>query len=229
MNFLMKMSDSLRRGILLTGVFGSIVLMFAFSKSDFSILFFISMSVCLGILIYTNKLSLDDYIKKLENSFFDTLNKNNFKYNDYCKSVDLLSGIAINEEIRKIALLSRNQEDELFKFKEIDFNDVLEVSIYEDGGLVSTVSRGSQVAGALVGGAIAGGVGAIIGGLSGKSKSDEVSNKLSLLIVINDIKDSYHEIAFSLVSRQKNSEVYQERRSELNKWFSKFKVICESR
>lgn len=219
----MKLTDTEKRVIFSIGFFASGLLIYF--TGDFGILFFILMFVFLGLLIHTSKSSKKKQIERLENSFSSTLKNNNFITDEYYESVDFSTGIAIDNNKERIALLTKDDHENKFNFRQINFNDILEVSIYEDGGLINTVSRGSQVAGALVGGAIAGGVGAIIGSLSGKSKSNEVSNKLSLFIITNDINSPHHEVTFSLGEVRKDSEVYKKSREELNKWFGKLKVI----
>lgn len=169
------------------------------------------------------------YLNKLQQSLPDILNENSFAYDDSYLSFDFLTGIAINQQEKEIALLNRFNRDDKFNFRKIKFEDLLEVSIYEDGGLVTKVSRGSQVGGALIGGAIAGGAGAIIGGLSGRSQSNDMSNRLSLMIIINDLQNPYHEINFSIGQIEKMSKIYQMNRNNLNKWFSILKVIINQK
>lgn len=64
--------------------------------------------------------------------------------------------------------------------------DILESEILEDGQETTKTSRGSQLGGALVGGLVLGGVGAIIGGLSGKKTHTDKINSIDLKIIIND-------------------------------------------
>lgn len=64
--------------------------------------------------------------------------------------------------------------------------DIMEVSIVEDGSTIIKASRGSQIGGALIGGVIAGGVGAIIGGLSGKKTKSTKVKKIILRIILNN-------------------------------------------
>lgn len=199
--------------------------MYMFSNSGLWFLFFVLACISFGLLMHTNKKEKENYINDLTKSFLEALHESNFKADDYYGSIDMLTGIAINEKDKKIALLKRDQQEISFNLRKIDFRDIVEVSTYEDGGLINKVSRGSQISGALVGGVLAGGVGAIIGGLSGKSHSNETSNKLSLLIVIDDLKSPYHEINFSLGNIQKDTQMYEDRRKQLNNWFSKLKVI----
>lgn len=226
-NLLMKMSDTARITILFSGFLISSILTF-FSGFLWFVFFILTFSF-LGIWIYTNGKSTKMYLNKLQQSLPDILNENSFVYDDSYLSFDFLTGIAINQQEKEIALLNRFNRDDKFNFRKIKFEDLLEVSIYEDGGLVTKVSRGSQVGGALIGGAIAGGAGAIIGGLSGRSQSNDMSNRLSLMIIINDLQNPYHEINFSIGQIEKMSKIYQMNRNNLNKWFSILKVIINQK
>lgn len=64
------------------------------------------------------------------------------------------------------------------------FEDVISVELIEDNNIISKKSTGRTIGGALVGGFVAGGVGAIVGGLSGSSKQQNLhlSVKTKLLL-----------------------------------------------
>ena len=64
------------------------------------------------------------------------------------------------------------------------FEDVISVELIEDNNIVSKKSTGRTIGGALVGGFVAGGVGAVVGGLSGSSKQHNLhlSVKAKLLL-----------------------------------------------
>ncbi|PAD70736.1 hypothetical protein CHH83_02715 [Bacillus sp. 7586-K] len=95
----------------------------------------------------------------------------------------------------------------------IDYKDILESNLIENGETtVTETKRGSQIGGMLVGGTLLGSGGAIVGGLSGKKSSSTMINKMELKIVLNDlnnpvvtipIKDTDEEIS-------KSSSTYKE-------------------
>lgn len=70
--------------------------------------------------------------------------------------------------------------------EEIGAADILEVELIVDGHSVTKTSRGSQVLGAALGGAVFGGVGAIIGGLSGTqtTKQSYEGAQIQLMLAI---------------------------------------------
>lgn len=69
------------------------------------------------------------------------------------------------------------------------YEDVLGCEIIEDGQTISQKSTGRTIGGALVGGLLAGGSGAIIGGLSGKSTSTQEVSSLNVKIRLKDLND----------------------------------------
>jgi len=70
--------------------------------------------------------------------------------------------------------------------------------------------RGSQIAGALIGNIAFGGVGAIIGGLSGKTKSTGTVSKIDLRLTVNDTKRPIFDITFLNKETKKDKPVYQQ-------------------
>ena len=62
----------------------------------------------------------------------------------------------------------------------VGYDKIMSVEYIENGNTISSKSAKRTIGGAIVGGMIAGGVGAIVGGLSGSSKS---VNKISSIII----------------------------------------------
>lgn len=106
-----------------------------------------------------------------------------FNLSQFFVSTDRKVGIAIDETTKRIAIWV-NYASRIF-----DARDILEFEIVEDGHTVNKVSRGSQAGGAIVGGALFGGIGAAVGGLSGKSKSKSKVTSLYMKIIVNDQKN----------------------------------------
>lgn len=69
------------------------------------------------------------------------------------------------------------------------YRDILKTEVVEDGGTVSSTNRTSQVVGAVVGGALLGGVGLLVGGLSGKKNSQTTVHKISVEITTKDVNN----------------------------------------
>lgn len=100
-----------------------------------------------------------------------------------------------------------NSENELFKIYRmspngtihevaIPFDKIVDSEILIDDTTVMKASRGQQVAGALIGGAIAGGVGAIIGGSSPNTTSLNTVKRIRLKITNEDFENPVYYIDF---------------------------------
>jgi hypothetical protein len=224
---LMAMNPNKRIFLLLSCFFVSGILIFMINNLWF--LFFVSMFFFLALLISTNI----EYDKKLRNNFDDlakdTLLKNNFKYDEFHIGDDKLSAIAINENDEKIVILHRKSINDVFNFSPIQFSNILESSIVEDGETIINVSKGSAISGALIGGIIAGGIGATVGGLSANKNSKDKIKKITLSIVVNSLKNPIYEVNFlNIISPiDKDSSLYRTRNSEVNKWHKMISVILK--
>ena len=67
-----------------------------------------------------------------------------------------------------------------------DYSDLLAAELIKDGESITKSERGSQVVGAVIGGILLGGAGAVIGGLSGKKTTTEVINSLELKLTFSN-------------------------------------------
>ncbi len=89
---------------------------------------------------------------------------------------------------------------------EFPFSAIVKVDILRDGTQVASTNRGSQALGAAVGAVAFGGVGAVIGALSGSSTSSSGTKKLSLQITVNDSNKPIHEVTFYETDRKKGGK-----------------------
>jgi hypothetical protein len=105
-------------------------------------------------------------------------------------------GIAIDDQSKQICLI----KGELLKF--IKYSDVIESEILLEGDTVTKTSRSSQLGGAVVGGLLLGGLGAVVGGLSGKTITSKSLKNVSLKLLINDTSSPVHIIDFMGVTCQ---------------------------
>ena len=90
--------------------------------------------------------------------------------------------LLINDVDKQICIL-RPQ----FK-KVISFDQVMDVEYIVNEETIASKSTLRTVGGAIIGGVIAGGAGAIIGGLSGKTKTENLISKISVKVSIRDIE-----------------------------------------
>jgi hypothetical protein len=87
-----------------------------------------------------------------------------------------------------------------------DFSRITAIEVVENGATVTHTNRGSQLLGAVAGGALLGGVGALIGGLSGSSRSLSRVRSLSLKITIDDRVNPVWLISFFNDPSEKGSD-----------------------
>lgn len=69
------------------------------------------------------------------------------------------------------------------------FNDIISVEIVENGTTIFSKSTTRTIGGALVGNALMGGAGAVVGGLSGNSKKSDKVDSVSVKILVRDVEN----------------------------------------
>jgi hypothetical protein len=116
--------------------------------------------------------------------------KNNIEFDDIVFSLDNEMSLLFNDKQHRIYFIDQR------KVKEYSYSDILESRIVENKESITVTSRGSQIGGALLGGIIAGGVGAIIGGLSGSKRNISKVESLELYIIVNDTSQPIQKISF---------------------------------
>lgn len=89
--------------------------------------------------------------------------------------------ILIDDVSRKVCFIIDNTKNI------VEFDKIISVEYIQNGKTISSKSTVRTIGGALVGGAIAGGVGAIIGGLSGDSELSTKISSISVKVLIRDI------------------------------------------
>lgn len=141
---------------------------------------------------------------------------------------DGATGLAVDEGRKKIALIKKTKND--VDLKIITYRELLSSEIFEDGETVTKTSRGSQLGGALLGGIALGGVGAIIGGLSGKTKSDDKVRNIHLRVTVNNISSPLHDISFMTSSEgskgfSKTAQEYKDGISQARHWHALIEVL----
>jgi hypothetical protein len=107
---------------------------------------------------------------------------------------DGMSGFAIDEKNSLLCLLSMQGKNVIPRV--IPYADVVSAEITEDGSSITKTSRSSQFGGALVGGVLLGGVGAVVGGLSGSKKTSQKIERVDLRVVIDDTNSPVHNVCF---------------------------------
>lgn len=105
------------------------------------------------------------------------------------------SGIEISEENKLIRIFHLDHNNNI-KTKIYPFSSLIESEVKIDNQSVFKTSRSSQLAGAAIGGVLAGGVGAIIGGLSGEKYKNEYVKNVDLIVKVDDYDTPLFRINF---------------------------------
>ena len=77
-----------------------------------------------------------------------------------------------------------------------EFSDIAAFEVQKDGTTIASTNRGSQALGVAVGALALGGIGAIVGGLSGSSTQQERVRRISLILKVRDNIQPLHNITF---------------------------------
>lgn len=104
--------------------------------------------------------------------------------------------------------------------------DILGVEVIRDGTSVQKTNRGSQVAGAAVGGVLLGPVGILLGGLTGSKRTEEKVKNLSLRIFTSNVANPVFNIVFyESPGADPNDTLVKDAASQLGAWDGRLRAI----
>ncbi len=146
----------------------------------------------------------------------------NFNCDELITSTDGSNGIAIDKTQKKIAI--SDKASPLI----INYSDLINVELLENGSTIMKKSTSRTVGGAIVGGVLLGPFGAVIGGVTGKSKVVDKTNSIALKIIINKLDNPVHYLYFLNSETKKDTFVYQNARKNAELWHGKFSSIINS-
>lgn len=138
-------------------------------------------------------------------------NKSYFLIKDFTPSrffSDPFSYLAIDMKNEKILSIMWDFQTGR-KFNVLKFSDIRRVELTENGQVISSKSTARTIGGAIVGNAVAGGAGLILGGLSGDSKQKEKVNKIIIRIITNNIEMTQVEYELYLGQVSKDDIKYK--------------------
>lgn len=160
-----------------------------------------------------------DKLNKLINE--NVIEKSNFYINN-----EFTKAIVIDEVNTKVNLFSTSNNS----CRIYNFDDVIQSEVIIDNSTVTKTNRSKQVVGSVVGGAIAGVPGMIIGGLSGEQITTEKIKSIELKLTLNDLDNPIFKINFSPISNKsfsKDSPQVRNAITSIDRWHGIFNVILK--
>lgn len=131
------------------------------------------------------------------------------------------------EGVRGEELVKAFKDGAGFRRHLYEWKDIIAADIVEDGGSVTRTSRGSQIGGAAIGGALFGPVGALAGALSGKTHSHGTVRNVELIVTVNDLGNPLHRISLlcSPVDIGRTGAAYRAAQERAQNWHGIFRII----
>jgi hypothetical protein len=192
-----------------------------------------AIAICLGIFIASLiKLAFEAADKNNRKSLFDSTLKNDNEELTLPKEkyyqVDGRRGIAYIEEKNDLQIIMFGfvsfSEDRV-KTLHYSYKDIISSEIIEDGNV--TTKSTSVISRAIVGGILLGGVGAIVGGLTGKKESITSIKSIQLRIIVNDTEHPVHELTFLSTETKKDNTIYQDAIKSANHWQALLDILIK--
>lgn len=116
------------------------------------------------------------------------------------------------------AILGKRNKSTVYKY-----SDIVDFELLEDGESIAQGGLGR----ALVGGALFGGTGAVVGGVTGKRKNKGVCTNLKIKITVNDISKPVVYIPFIESKVKKSGFLYKEMYKQAHECLSTLQLICD--
>jgi|GEM_PF-1844260 len=177
------------------------------------------------------KKTKEEYEEKIISKFQEEGIRVSLKY-----KLENFNVLAVDEVNKRVCFLEnkfrknyKSMFDVRFEARSFNYKDILASEVIIDGETVTRTSRTSQLGGALIGGVLTGGVGAIIGGLSGAKTSQEKVRKVQLKLIVNDIRDPILLIPFldSVASISKKDDKYLKAEKAIQNMHALFVLLID--
>jgi hypothetical protein len=137
-------------------------------------------------------------------------------------STDGKSAVGVHEARRSVALATRSP---LLKSRVVPYSDIIECVVVEDGVVVTSASRSSQIAGGIAGGVLFGPVGAVVGAVTGKRVAADRVTALELHLTINDTAEPRHVLRLVCADTAKAGILYRTMRDRARTWHARFSAV----
>jgi hypothetical protein len=107
----------------------------------------------------------------------------------------------------------------------LGYRDILSAEIIQDGYSVTKTSRTSQAGAARLGGVLFGGVGAVVGALTGTKSHRGKVTRIDLQIVVNDPHDPVFLVNFQNTKASANGIVTRLAQEQSREWLARVNVL----
>lgn len=104
------------------------------------------------------------------------------------------------------------------------FSDIIDFELLEDGNTITKGGLGQAV----VGGVLFGGVGAIVGGVTGKKHGKSTCSNMQIKVTLNDMSEPTEYISLITSEVKKSSLLYKNMANQAQECLSLFQVICNT-
>lgn len=114
----------------------------------------------------------------------------------------------------------------------IPYDSIIAAEVYEDGSVVSSASRSSQILGAAAGGLAFGVVGALAGAVTGKRRETPTVSRIDLRVMVNDMATPTHSVSFLAIDVPRSGAVYSAASERARTWQARFETalrVAETR
>jgi hypothetical protein len=149
----------------------------------------------------------------------------NFTTKESIFGADGITGIAFDEARMTLCLLRTGTEGVTHRL--IGYKDLMSAEIFQDGDSITKTVRSSQIGGAVVGGLLLGGVGVVVGGLSGKKRTTTTINQVVLRVVVNDTSAPLHDVLIFTGAAAKQSQLFSNAVTLGRKWHGILEVLIK--
>ncbi|WP_163579058.1 hypothetical protein [Gracilibacillus saliphilus] len=146
---------------------------------------------------------------------------NKYKNVDFEPNIKGVS-VAFDDKRGKLAILpvvGKVKDDHI-----INYDDILDFELMEDG---ESLAKGG-IGRALVGGALFGGAGAVVGGITGR-KNKSYCREMKMKLTLKNNAELVRYINFIENKTKKDSIIYKQSEKEAQEALSKLKIICDER
>jgi len=158
-------------------------------------------------------------------------------------SYEQRNGAIIEETTQKLHLINSEKQQNsycLYNYSMINIplDKIISSEVIIDNETYSQTSRGSQMASIAAGGLLAGGIGAVIGGLSSKTKNVAKFKNIDIKLTIEDLQNPIQKINFlnreggrehfgTDSGRKKDHPLVKQALEDVEKWQGMFDVILK--